>query len=131
MAQRLIILDTHVLLWARAAPERLSQAAHEVVAQASAWVISDITLWEIAMLHRKGRIELSTPLAEYLRDVASQTQVLAISPEIAAGVGSLPDDFPARDPADRIIYATARTHGLTLVSSDSELRGHDPAVVWD
>lgn len=127
----MIVLDTHALLWARAAPERLTPTAHEVVAQASAWAISDIALWEITMLHRKGRIELSGSLADYLRDIASEAQVLPISPEVAAAVGSLPDDFPARDPADRIIYATAQTHELTLVSSDRELRSHDPAVVWD
>lgn len=127
----MIVLDTHVLLWARADPERLTPTAHRVVAGATGWAISDMTLWEIAMLHRKRRIELSTPLVEYLRGVASDAQVLPISPEVAAAVGGLPDDFPARDPADRIIYATARTHELPLVSSARELRSHDPAVVWD
>ncbi len=124
----MILLDTHVLLWARADPERLTPVAHEIVAQASGWAISDITLWEIAMLHRKGRIELSLCLVAYLREVASEAQVLPISLEIATAVGTLPDDFPARDPADRIIYTTAQVHELPLVSSDRELRGHDPAV---
>lgn len=131
MAQQLIVLDTHVLLWARAAPERLTPVAHAALEGAAGWVISDITLWEIAMLHRKGRIKLATPLAEYLREVAGEAQVLPISPAIAAAVGALPEDFPARDPADRIIYATARTHELPLVSSDRQLRSHDLAVVWD
>ncbi len=127
----MIILDTHVLLWARADPDRLTPAAHESLAQATAWGISDITLWEIAMLHRKGRIELAVPLAEYLSVIAAEAQVLPISPKVAAAVGSLPRDFPARDPADRIIYATARTHELPLVSSDRQLRSHDSTVVWD
>lgn len=126
----MILLDTHVLVWTRAASSRLSQRARLTVETADRLAISDITLWEIAMLVSRGRLELDGALAPYLEDVARDVDVLPIAPRVAAAVATLPDAFPVRDPADRIIYATAAVHELPLVSADSKLREWDDSVVW-
>lgn len=127
----MILLDTHVIVWARQDPDRLPEPALTQVTVATAWAISDISLWEIAMFVRKQRLQLTVPLHTYLGDIAATTTVLPITAAIAATVGTLPAEFPANDPADRIIYATAREHDLTLISADRQLRTHDTAVVWD
>lgn len=126
----MILLDTHVLVWTRALSARLSGHARRTIQAADRLAISDITLWEIAMLVSRGRLELDGALASYLEDVARDVEVLPIAPRVAAAVAALPDAFPVRDPADRIIYATAAVHELPLVSADGKLRDWDAAVVW-
>ena len=119
------VLDTHVLIrWCRAA--RALPASHRrVIRRGSAQnplLVSDITLWDIAMLHSLGRIRLSLPLREWLERATAPPLVArcGISPAIATEVASLPASFP-RDPADRIIVATALVLGATLLTSDARI----------
>jgi PIN domain nuclease of toxin-antitoxin system len=126
-----ILLDTHALFWARANPQRLPARARTAIEGANALAVSDITLWELAMLARKDRIAVADRLDAYLADIAASCRVLPITPDIAAVVAGLGADSPIRDPADQIIWATSTVHRLPLVSADSRLRSHDPAVVWD
>ena len=116
------LLDTHVLLWWLDDRDRLSVAQREVVVSADATsplLVSDITLWEIAMLHCLGRIRLTMPLREWLDKAVAPPLVRrqGISPAIASEVAALPDSFH-RDPVDRILVATARVLGLTLLTQD-------------
>jgi PIN domain nuclease of toxin-antitoxin system len=119
------LLDTHVLLRWFEGGGRRSVAHRRAIDRANArrplWV-SDITLWEIATLHALGRIRLRLPLREWL-DRATAPPLVArcgISPAVAAEVASLPASFPY-DPADRIIVATARVLGATLLTSDARI----------
>jgi len=126
-----ILLDTHALFWARAQPQRLPARALQAIEGADALAISDITLWELAMLARKGRIVVAGRLDGYLADVSAGCRVMPITPDIAAKIADLRDEFPTGDPADQIIWATSTVHQLPLVSADSRLRSYDSAVVWD
>jgi PIN domain nuclease of toxin-antitoxin system len=85
------------------------------------WV-SDITLWEIATLSSLGRIELSLPVREWLEQATAPplVQRLPINPAVAAEVAALPDSFHC-DPADRIIVASARILGATLLTRASRI----------
>jgi len=85
-------------------------------------LVSDISLWEIATLHALGRIRLALPLRDWLeRAVAPPlVQLCGISPAVASEVAALPATFH-RDPADRIIVATARVMGATLLTSDRRI----------
>lgn len=85
-------------------------------------LISDISLWEVATLVSLGRLELSVPLREWLEAAAAPplVQRCPISPAVAAAVAELPDDFH-RDPADRVIVASARVHGATLLTRDKRI----------
>ena len=125
------LLDTHVLLWWLDDPGRLSVAQREVIASAnteSPLLVSDISLWEVATLHSLGRISLAIPLREWLADAVAPPLVRrqAISPAVAAEVAALPDSFH-RDPADRILVATARVLGATLLTQDRRIVGSDLA----
>lgn len=119
------LLDTHVLLWWLDDPDRLSAAQLDVVSSADAespLLVSDISLWEVATLHSLGRIRLATPLREWLDDAVAPPLVRreAISPAIAAELATLPESFH-RDPADRILVATARVLGATLLTRDPRI----------
>lgn len=119
------ILDTHVLIWWLDGSDRLSRAQREVVATADAdspLLVSDISLWEVATLYSLGRIQLALPLREWLEKAVAPPLVRrqGISPAVAAELASLPDSFH-RDPADRILIATAKVLGATLLTQDRRI----------
>ncbi len=117
------LLDTHILLWWLEDAGKLSSSQAAEINEADEPVlVSDITLWEIAMLENLGRISLALPLREWLEAAVAPPRVQrqGISPPIAAGVAALPETFH-RDPADRILVATARTLGASLVTSDQRI----------
>ena len=120
-----VLLDTHVLIWWLNDPTQLSAAQREVlnsVGPQSPILVSDISLWEIAMLHSLGRIRLAIPLREWLDKATAAPLVRrqGISPAIAAELAALPASFH-RDPADRILVATARVLGATLLTRDHRI----------
>ena len=119
------LLDTHVLIWWLQGGGPLSPAQRRVLNAAdgdSPLRVSDISLWEVATLHSLGRIQLSIPLREWLEKAAAPPLVRrhGISPAIAADVAALPESFH-RDPADRILVATARILGATLLTHDRRI----------
>lgn len=120
-----VVLDTHVLLWALLEPEKLSEEVKNQINSAqenSELLLSSISLWEIAMLKLKKRINIYEPITDFLQSIANLNGLLIkdISPEIAAEGISLMDDFHG-DPADRIIVATAKCYGATLLTRDQKI----------
>ena len=120
------LLDTHVLLeWLGESP-KLSAAQRRIVETANGdnpLHVSEISLWEIATLSELGRIRLGRPLREWLEAAVAPplVQRVGISPAIAAEVAALPASFH-RDPADRILVASARVLGATLLTRDRRIR---------
>ena len=127
-----VLLDTHVVHWWSAEPERLSKAATAAVAGADELAIAAITWYELAWLARHDRIALGVPVRSWLAGIAESVRTIDATPAIADTATSLPAAFPG-DPADRLIYATAIEHGLRLVTKDRRLRGHRharPVTIW-
>jgi PIN domain nuclease of toxin-antitoxin system len=127
------VLDTHAWLWWLRRDERLGAASLE---QLDAFElnnrprISDISLWEVAMLVERRRLELSTPLRDWL-DAASHprtVRIVPISAAIAAETATLSQAL--RDPADRIIVATSRISGLPLLTHDRAILRSRLAARW-
>jgi PIN domain nuclease of toxin-antitoxin system len=120
-----ILFDTHVVLWSMTAPEKLSRNAKEAIEDArrsaDGMAICDVTLLELATNANKGRILLDISLESFLQAVESRFVVLPISGLTCARTALLPVGYP-KDPADRIIGATALVQGLTLLTSDREIR---------
>jgi PIN domain nuclease of toxin-antitoxin system len=120
-----VLLDTHVLLFWLGDDARLTAAQARAIAAASAdapLLVSDITLWEVATLVNLGRIRLRRSLRDWLEQAVAPPLVrrMSISPAVAAEVADLPSTFP-RDPADRIIVATARTAGAAVATTDRRI----------
>ena len=119
------LLDTHVLIWWLQGDGRLSAEQRTIISGASVESplrVSDISLWEVATLHDSGRIELLIPVREWLEKAVAPPLVRrqGISPAIAAETAALPSWFQ-RDPADRVIVATARILGATLLTQDRRI----------
>ncbi|MHB8533782.1 MAG: type II toxin-antitoxin system VapC family toxin [Solirubrobacteraceae bacterium] len=128
-----ILLDTHAWLWWVAAPDRLSPSARQTLADASTVGISTFSVFELATLVRRKRISLDRDLRDWVRRALSEERVEAIAPgpEIALAAAQLDrDEFPG-DPADRLIFATARTLEAPLLTRDRRIRAFAPdATVW-
>ena len=118
-----VLLDTHVVHWWSAEPERVSRAATAALSEADELAIASISWFELAWLARHERIVITVPLRSWLDQLAGQIRTIAVTPAIADTAVSLPESFPG-DPADRLIYATAIEHGWRLVTKDKRLRAH-------
>jgi PIN domain nuclease of toxin-antitoxin system len=120
-----ILLDTHVVVWLAFDQEQISKKARNAIddarKNADGLAISDITLLELAALASKGRIRLDISLESFLQEVEARFIVLPISGRACARITGLPASYP-KDPADRIIGATALVEGLYLLTSDREIR---------
>jgi PIN domain nuclease of toxin-antitoxin system len=127
-----LLLDTHVIQWWSAEPQRLSRAATKALTDADELAVAGISWFELAWLARHERIIVSIPIRSWLQQLAEQVRTIGVSPAIAEIAVSLPSSFPG-DPADRLIYATAIEHGWRLVTKDQRLRGHRqprPVALW-
>ncbi len=121
----MILLDTHVVVWLVSEPERLSKNAKAVIDDArqngDGLAVSGITLMEITMLYGRRRILLAMSLESFLGELERKFVVLPINAGVCARMLSLPAGYP-KDPADRVIGATALVEGIGLVSADREIR---------
>lgn len=122
-----VLLDTHVWIWWAADPGRLSSRSAALIADAGTVLLASISCWEVAMLAAKGRIEFDRPVERWIRQALARPGLhsVPLSPAAATAAGLLPGSFPG-DPADRLIYATARAEGAELLTRDRRLRDFDP-----
>lgn len=118
-----VLLDSHVLHWWSAEPDRLSEAAADAISSAGELAVASISWFELAWLARHERIVVAIPVAAWLEELAAQVRTIGITPAVAATAVSLPDSFPG-DPADRLIFATAVEYGWPLITKDERLRKH-------
>lgn len=122
----MIVLDTHVLVWWLTQAPGLSAAARRAIGKHSGAreiVASTISVLEIATAVRRGRLQFSVPVEQWLADMRRipELRLEPVSSDIAALAGSLPGPMHG-DPADRIIAATATVLGSSLVTADDRLR---------
>lgn len=120
-----LLLDTHVWFWYVVGDETLKKPTRNIInsaAQNSTLHIAAITLWEISTLDAKKRVIFEMPCLEWIKKAThlTHTQVTPISAAIAVESCNLPDGFHD-DPADRMIVATARVEGMTLLTRDARI----------
>ncbi len=126
------MLDTHVIQWWSAEPERMSPAAKQAALEADELAVSAISWFELAWLAHHERILVTVPIRSWLEDLARPVRTIGVTPAIAAAAVALPSSFPG-DPADRLIYATALESGFRLITKDGRMRGHrhsQPIALW-
>ena len=130
----MILVDTHVVIWLALDKNQISRKARTAIdyarKNADGLAISDITLLELATLAKKGRIRLNISLESFLREVESRFVVLPITGRACARAIGFPATYP-KDPADRIIGATALVEGLSLLTADRKIhRSRAIQTIW-
>ena len=129
-----VLLDTHVWIWWLLPDSPLKpaeRAALDAHAEAGELCLAAISMWEAQMLHSRQRLQLTMPFAQWLHRAtdASMLDVLPLNREVVTALEGLPPAFHG-DPADRIIVATARVHGLLLATHDRAIRRSRAAKLW-
>ena len=120
----MIILDTHIWVWWNQDSPQLTNVQKEIIenSRSDGIGISTISLLEISRLVNRGRLVLPKQLKEWFSVALAEEGILSIpiTPAIAIESYSLPGEFH-KDPADRIIVATARTYDCPLMTNDSNI----------
>lgn len=124
-SEKVLLLDTHVWLWLVGGAEPLKRpvlSAVEGAARRGRIRVSAISVWEVAMLEARGRIRLAKDCLAWVQEALSApgTSLVPLTPEIAVESSRLPGEFHG-DPADRILVATARLLGGTLLTRDARI----------
>ncbi|MFL6263645.1 MAG: type II toxin-antitoxin system VapC family toxin [Thermoanaerobaculia bacterium] len=121
-----LLLDTHVFLWWRGEPSRLSPDARSSISTADIVFVSAASAWEAAIKASLGRLELPDTVEAGV--LASGFEKLLITLSHAEHAANLPPHH--RDPFDRMLVAQARAEGLTLVTHDRLLEPYDVEILW-
>ncbi|MBV1901949.1 MAG: type II toxin-antitoxin system VapC family toxin [Kordiimonadaceae bacterium] len=131
----MIVIDTHVLIWWVNGSSSLSQTAKTTIQESiskSEVIISSISAWEISMLITKGRLALSMDVETWLHEVSQIDGVrfMPVDNEIGIKSTTLPGEFH-KDPADRMIVATARKLAVPLITADDKIINYDHVkTIW-
>lgn len=120
----MLVLDTHAWVWWIAGPGGglLSSKARAYIDEADKIGISAISCVEVAWLVARGRLTFDRDVLVWIKQALARPRVLLleISPEIAVSAANL--DWSHRDPADRIIVATALRRRAPVVSKDEQIQ---------
>ena len=124
----ILLLDTHLLLWAAGAPERLSDEARQMISDAeSEFWFSAASLWEISIKNGLGRADFRVEPHLFRRGLLNNGYLeLPITGQHAIGTGQLPPIH--KDPFDRILVAQATAEGALLLTTDEQVAAYPGPV---
>jgi PIN domain nuclease of toxin-antitoxin system len=128
----MLLFDTHAFVWLASDPKELSLPAKRAIQDnADSLYISSISALEIAILVKRNRLVLPLEPAEFIDRALKQHRIHEIPVDRSIAIAStvLPDVH--NDPFDRIIIATARLNGMSIVSRDRLLRSYpEVEIIW-
>lgn len=119
----MVVLDTHALLWWALDPGRLSPVAASCLRDMDrdGGFASAISIWELGIKIQRGKLDLGIPIEEFARRIESSAIVELLPVNTSTWLRSLGLTWDHRDPADRVIVATALLQGVPLVTADEEI----------
>lgn len=129
----MILLDTHVLLWWALDPGRLSSAAAASVQamERRGGFASAISIWELGVKVQRGKLELGLSIQDFTRRIEKSAIVELLPVTTPTWLRSLELAWDHRDPADRVIVATALLQDVPLLTADTEIhRFPGVSCVW-
>ena len=124
-----LLLDTCAIIWLTNLDGELSQEARSVISEADCIFISSISGWELGNFIQKKKLALPLPVHEWLDKVLrdKNISVLNVDLDIACSANNLP--LIHRDPADRLIIATALKHNLSIITKDRKFLDYGVNVI--
>ena len=119
-----LLLDTHIWLWSRGQPARITSAVQTALGnpENELW-LSPLSIWELSNLVEKGRIVLGSELEDWVATAMSTVPLREAPLTYEVALETRQVKLPHRDPVDRFLVATARVFDLTLVTADARLLG--------
>jgi PIN domain nuclease of toxin-antitoxin system len=122
------LLDTHLLLWIAAHPERLSEELRDELSDpGNESIFSAASMWEISIKSALGREDFRVDPRQLRHELLDNGYIeLAITSEHAVGIDALPPLH--KDPFDRILLAQALSEGMTLLTADEQLARYSGPV---
>ena len=127
----MILLDTHVLVWYTKGLDTLGVETRQLADDAlsrNELVVSAITFWEVEMLIRRGRLDLMQSTTAWRQTLLDQGLIeMPVAGDIGIMAAALSDFH--RDPADRLITATALQYSTQLVTADDRILGWTGALL--
>lgn len=119
---QVILLDTCALLWRSFEPECLSSSAGQAIADSTEIIISTISIWEVGVKTKKGRLKIPLSIDSFVARLRQLAGLRMIAVDEGIWLESLKLDWRHRDPADRVIVATAKTFGCPIVTNDRTIK---------
>ena len=117
-----LLFDTHVFLWGRLEPERItSDVAGELEDPSNGLWLSPISVWEILVLAEKGQVTLQPSAPVWIETALREVQPREASLNHQVALLSRSLNLPREAPVDRFLAATAAVYDLTLVTADGRL----------
>jgi PIN domain nuclease of toxin-antitoxin system len=126
----MVLLDTAALFFLTIDPIKLTPLARETIDKADRLVISSISVWEIAQKVSRARVEIKLTIDEYVENLYQLDELEILPVDVETWLLSVKLDWPHRDPADRVIVATATLLKCPLVTSDRVIADFYPVTVW-
>ncbi len=130
---RALLLDTHVWLWLVDGNPQLKALSAwpniELAGERSALAVSEVSFWEVAMKAAKGKLDVLPDPRAWLKRAARTPGIGVVQLDREILVDSAVLDMPVRDPADRMLVATALRYDLRLATADRNLldyAAHNP-----
>lgn len=126
----MVVLDTCALIWYTLDPDSLSKKASDAIDNADEAVVSAISIWEMSVKIAKGNLEIPIPLRSYVNRLENVHDIRIAPVDHGTTLDTADLRWDHRDPADRIIVATALRLGLPLVTDDRKIRQFYKRTVW-
>ena len=129
----MILLDTHALLWWALDPSQLSERATTTVARMEheGGLASSISIWELGIKVKRGKLEMGISIEEFARRIEASGTVDLVPVDTTIWLRSLALPWSHRDPADRVVVATALLAGVPVLSKDAALHAFQGVeCVW-